>query len=205
MTKQEKLTRLLAKESVGFAAILVMLLWALWHLSASYDDYRQHSEVLENKVDALASAADSLRAKYDKARDETLYHEVLRKNGGTYANREMVKDAFRTFKDRYHLSGLHLAMSPLATGRDAGYRRASYRIVFSDAEVSFVAPSEEDAYGLLAAMDEELPGACKITRFSLRHATGEPAAGKNVAAPLRGEIHFQWMGIEPADAAAVAR
>jgi len=199
--------RLLLESSI-LAAAVVVLGSGLYFLDSFSDDYQKGSEILSSKVNDIAAATNALSNKYDKIRrNDALYQKILRlqSEDGLNINQQVAKNRFNHLRDQYYLSNLHLSMSPITEIQDANYRRPTHVIVSSDVNIDFEGLSDEYAYGLLNAIQQEFPGSSKIAKLTLTregaiNSDSLRTISEKGAFPLiKGEIKFIWLGIKPVE------
>ena len=202
-----QLRKRLLLESAAIAGILAAAGAVAFGLGVASDNYQASSESLESQVDAIAASTSALSAKYDKVRENpALFKKVtqLQSENRLSISQQVVKNRFDYLRDKYYLADLHLVMSPIADVQGPDYQRKTNVIVSSDVSINFQGLSDEYAYGLLNALQQDLPGSSKITSLTL---TRQGDVTKDMlrtisetgAAPLiKGEIKFVWFGIKPA-------
>jgi len=206
--KYQQLKKRLVLESGVIAAVLAVLGGSVFFLGSISDDYQKETDALEKVVNGIATDTGILRTRYDKVQQNgELYREVtqLQSEDKLSINQQAAKNRFNLFRDQYYLNDMHLNMSPITEMKDPNYRRKAYVIASSEGNVDFEGLSDEYTYGLLNAIQRELPGSSKIVKLTLTRqgAVTEEAlrtiSEKGGYSLVKSEIKFIWFGIKPVE------
>ena len=199
-------------ESGVIAVVLGVLLLGMYGVMLLEDSFEQESKTMENQFSAVTGELNLLRDKYTKYQQNgELYQEALLKsaNDGLALNREVIRKKFDEFKDRYFFTNLRLTMGPVQEMQGNKYKRATNVIVATEVGIMFDALSDEDIYAFLQALQDELPGAVRVTKFvTERKSMVNPTllseiSQKGPVQVVSSEINFLWLGMKPVEAGGV--
>jgi hypothetical protein len=204
--KYSELKKRLLIESIVAAAILAVAGGVTFFLDDFSDDYKKSNEALKGNISTITNTTNALNAKYEKIQtNKALIKQILelQSEDKLNINPQMTQVLFNRLRDKYYLNGLHLSMLPIVETPDARFKRATYSLVSSEDTISFDALSDEYAYSLIDAIQQQLPGSVEIANVKLTRTGTVTTAnmhtiGTTGTAPLvKGDIKFIWFGIKP--------
>ncbi len=203
--KYEELLKRTIMESALMVGLGLIMVGGIYFLNIESEDYETHTSVLRREAQVMQRETTELQAKFAKVRQNAgLYQEALEKQsqGKLGISRQIVRDKFNQYNDKYFLGNLRLSMSGIEERSGAKYKRPSGSIIASDVSVNFEAISDEYVYEMINAMQDDMAGSAKITRISLqRQRTISDdilrLIGQKGTFPLvLGEIKFKWLGMK---------
>lgn len=207
--KLPTIKRQLLREGGIIAAGLITLAGATYGLAMINDQYATQNRELENQVNGINSEINSLKEKFAKVKANTdLYQEVILKqeNQELSLSRQALRQHFDMYKLQYFLGkDSRVNMPAIQEIKDPKYKRNTFVAEISEVTVGFDALTDEDIYGLLQSLKQELPGAVKITKFSiarqnsLTDATIRMILETGQERLVSGAIQFTWYGIKSVD------
>ena len=98
---------------------------------------------------------------------------------------------------------MRFVIGPIEEMTVAPYKRNTSKVIASEVTMKFNALNDEDVYDLVKTLSEDLTGASRLTKFSVKRAnrlTDESLLSitKTGAADLvEAELAFTWLGIAP--------
>jgi hypothetical protein len=211
--RYDSLKRQVLLETGIVTAVMVVLLAIVYLLASIRDDYVANNQSSQRILDALDAEFNTLKGKYSFIQqNSTLYEEVKKKQeaGQLSINRGMVLEKFNQYKAQYGLSNLRLSVSPIQDIKDPQYVRKTSAVSSSEVSVELDTLSDERVYELLDAMQQELPGVCKITRLTLSrdHRMDDELLNtlrqKGTYPLVKTAIKFTWYSINPIEVPEIA-
>ena len=210
--KQVDLKKKLIKEAAILGGILLCLGGIAYYLAMVEEEDTAANRRLKNEVSQVTNESNALREKYIRVqKDSALYHKILEMSASEKLSisRSTMQTKLSGFAKQHYLNGqLKLSMDSISEMKDAAYKRPTNIIASTTATLNYEALSDEDIYGLIQSMQQELPGSVKITKWAISresHLTDENIRliTKQGKYPLvKGAMEFTWYGIQPVDAPA---
>ncbi len=215
--KKEDIKKQIMVETGIIAAGLVLLGAIIYFLSSFGEDYAQEMRSLQAEVNKVSNAASSLQNKYAIiAQSRPLYEEAMtRKQRQTLSvSREFVRQKFNQFNKQYHLSDLKLVMGGIETLPDPQLKTSSIVMISSAVNTSANALSDTHVFQVLNALQQELSGSVKMTKFSLTRKEGisddllRSITQSGPVGLVKAQMEFSWYGLQfnetPSDGSANA-
>ena len=206
--RYEEVKKRLWSEGIIVAVVMIVLAGGSYYLMTWADENERQNKQLENQVNTIVAAMNTLRDKYSSVQKSAeIYQEVLQKsnNGRLSVDRELLRKKFLQFRSRYYLNGLSANMQPAQAMNKPQYRRRTYLLTNSEVKATFFMLSDEHLYNLIQAMQQELPGAIQVTQCTivrqnrLTDATLESISKSGDAQLINADIKFNWLGMTPVE------
>ena len=168
---------------------------------------------MQSQEAAINSEVSTLKAKYDKIQKSTdIFNEVSQRmtNDTLNITRQALHKKFDQYKAQYYLSEAHFTMTALEEIKEKTPRKTNV-VVRSDVVLDFSALSDEDVYGFLQSLQQDLPGAVKVTNMMLTRTNKvtddqlRAIADRGRASMVKANIKFTWYGIKSLIAATPAK
>jgi hypothetical protein len=206
--RYEEVKKRLWSEGIIVAVAMTILAGGSYYLMTMADESERQNKQLENQVNTIVAAMNTLRDKYNTVqKNAELYQEVLQKsnNDKLSVNRDLLRKKFLQYRVRYYLSGLSANMQPAQEMNDPKYKRHTTVMVNSEVKATFFALTDEDVYNLMKSLQQEFSGVIKVTQCTLVRK-GKPTDTALAAISQSGEaqlvdanINFNWLGIKPVE------
>jgi len=203
--KYEAIKRKLITESSVTMALLAVIGALTYFLGTIYEESDRKKNEMQTQVASVTNERQSLENKYQKIHQNfDLYRYLMEKNqtNGLSVDRQILRAKVEEFKTRYFLNDLSITMGPVQELTGSPYRYKSSVMVASELTIDFDTLTDEDIFSFTKALEEELPGGLKITRFTLsRESKVTDEALRTIAkdgqfSMVKGEVRFRWLGIK---------
>lgn len=207
--RYQDIKRKLIIETSVILAVLSCFSGCTYFLTTVSDDFTQKKNMLDSQLASTTNEKRTLEEKYSRLqKHRDLYDYVLAKQSSDqlYISRQLLRKKVNEFKPRYFLNDLSVTMTPAQELAGAPYRYGTGVIVSSDLTVNFDALTDEDVYSLMQAIEDEFPGAIKMTKFSIsrqQKVTDDSLraiARNGQYSMVKGAIEITWFGIKSFDA-----
>lgn len=191
------------------AGVVVITAAVVFGMTMLSDNFRAEQDKLKIHLAAVTKDRKTLEGKYDKIKNNMdMYHEVLEKNATNQLSISMplLRKKVDEFKPKYFLNDFSLVMSPAKDMTEPQYRYPTSVMEASTLTANFDALTDEDLYAMLKAMQDELSGGLKITKFSIARSskvtdeTLRTIARTGQYTVVKGDMKLTWFGIRVLDA-----
>jgi len=196
-------------ESAAAVAVISIIGAGAWYMDTTNTNYAGETQTAEKEVNELTVQAKTLLDKFTRVqKNPQLFHDILQKKSRNelLPTRQAIRTAFNQFTTSYHLLTVHLSMGEIAPLKGSPYIRPTSNMVSSEVSAEFNAISDEYVYGLINAMDTQLPGVTKINKLTmsldkpLSEAILREISQKGSYPLIKTKLSFSWIGIKPVEA-----